>query len=56
MDITHVEVLHDDVVRLQFADGVEKSIDEIAGGWTTAQKSHFSDGGLFDQIYQPGKR
>jgi sulfate transport system substrate-binding protein len=25
------------------------------GGWTQAQKAHFSDGGLFDQIYQPGK-
>ncbi len=27
MDITHVEVLHDHVIRLRFADGVEKSID-----------------------------
>ncbi len=27
MDITHVEVLHDHVLRLRFADGVEKSID-----------------------------
>ncbi|MBA2282870.1 MAG: DUF2442 domain-containing protein [Acidimicrobiia bacterium] len=27
MDITGVEVLHDHVVRLRFADGVEKSID-----------------------------
>jgi len=27
MDITDVEVLHDHVVRLRFADGVEKSID-----------------------------
>ena len=27
MDITHVEVMHDHVVRLRFADGVEKSID-----------------------------
>jgi sulfate/thiosulfate transport system substrate-binding protein len=25
------------------------------GGWTTAQKTHFADGGLFDQIYQPSK-
>jgi sulfate transport system substrate-binding protein len=25
------------------------------GGWTQAQKAHFADGGLFDQIYQPGK-
>lgn len=27
MDITHVEVLHDHVLRLGFADGVDKSID-----------------------------
>lgn len=25
------------------------------GGWTQVQKAHFADGGLFDQIYQPGK-
>ena len=25
------------------------------GGWTQAQKAHFSDGGVFDQFYQPGK-
>ena len=25
------------------------------GGWKQAQKAHFADGGLFDQIYQPGK-
>ncbi len=23
------------------------------GGWAVAQKTHFADGGLFDQIYQP---
>lgn len=28
------------------------TIDEIAGGWTKAQKTHFADGGIFDQIYQ----
>ncbi|CAH0305369.1 Sulfate-binding protein [Massilia sp. Bi118] len=32
------------------------TIDEIAGGWTAAQKTHFADGGVFDQIYQPGKK
>ncbi|MFL6673049.1 MAG: sulfate ABC transporter substrate-binding protein [Massilia sp.] len=32
------------------------TVDEIAGGWTKAQKAHFADGGLFDQIYQPGKK
>ena len=29
------------------------TIDEVAGGWTLAQKTHFADGGVFDQIYQP---
>ena len=31
-------------------------IGEVAGDWTNAQKVHFSDGGVFDQIYQPGKK
>lgn len=26
-------------------------VDEVFGGWEKAQKLHFSDGGLFDQIY-----
>ena len=29
------------------------SIDEEFGGWAKAQKTHFADGGIFDQIYQP---
>ena len=28
--------------------------DPMFGGWVNAQKKHFDDGGLFDQIYQPG--
>ncbi len=31
------------------------TIDEVFGGWQKAQKKHFDDGGVFDQIYQPGK-
>lgn len=31
------------------------TIDEVFGGWQKAQKAHFSDGGIFDQIYQPQK-
>ena len=31
------------------------TIDEVFGGWQKAQKTHFADGGTFDQIYQPGK-
>lgn len=27
------------------------TIDEVFGGWTKAQKAHFADGGVFDQIY-----
>ncbi|RYD69948.1 MAG: sulfate ABC transporter substrate-binding protein [Verrucomicrobiaceae bacterium] len=30
------------------------TIDEKFGGWAKAQKEHFDDGGLFDQIYAPG--
>lgn len=29
------------------------TIDEVFGGWQQAQKAHFDDGGIFDQIYQP---
>ncbi|QYY30179.1 MULTISPECIES: sulfate ABC transporter substrate-binding protein [Cupriavidus] len=32
------------------------TIDEAFGGWQKAQKTHFADGGSFDQIYQPGKK
>lgn len=27
------------------------SVDEVFGGWAKAQKTHFADGGNFDQIY-----
>lgn len=27
-------------------------IDDVFGGWQKAQRTHFSDGGTFDQIYQ----
>jgi sulfate/thiosulfate-binding protein len=30
------------------------TIDDVFGGWPTAQKEHFDDGGIFDQIYAPG--
>ena len=30
------------------------SIDDAFGGWQKAHKTHFADGGIFDQIYQPG--
>ena len=28
------------------------TIDDEFGGWTTAQQTHFADGGVFDQIYR----
>jgi sulfate transport system substrate-binding protein len=31
------------------------TIDTVFGGWQKAQKTHFADGGIFDQIYQPGR-
>jgi len=30
------------------------TIDDAFGGWQNAQKTHFADGGTFDQIYKPG--
>ncbi len=28
------------------------TIDDVFGGWTKAQKQHFGEGGIFDQIYK----
>jgi sulfate/thiosulfate transport system substrate-binding protein len=39
----------------QFAPVQLVTIDEQFGGWRTAQKTHFDDGGVFDQIYAPGR-
>jgi sulfate/thiosulfate transport system substrate-binding protein len=38
-----------------FADVRLLTIGEAFGGWKKAQAEHFDDGGVFDQIYQPGK-
>jgi sulfate transport system substrate-binding protein len=32
------------------------TVDDAFGGWDAAQKTHFADGGTFDQIYRPGGR
>ncbi|MFC5459190.1 sulfate ABC transporter substrate-binding protein [Massilia niabensis] len=32
------------------------TLDSVAGNWTQAQKAHFADGGVFDQVYQPGQK
>jgi sulfate transport system substrate-binding protein len=34
----------------QFAPVKLFTIDDVFGGWTKAQKTHFADGGVFDQI------
>jgi len=31
------------------------TIDQIFGGWSKAQATHFADGAIFDQIYRPGR-
>ena len=46
-----------DSVARKFASTFPKiklvTVDEVFGGWQAAQKKHFADGGVFDQIYQP---
>ena len=37
----------------RFAHVELMTIDDF-GGWAEAQRKHFTDGGLFDQIYRPG--
>jgi sulfate transport system substrate-binding protein len=31
------------------------TIDEMFGGWSKAQKTHFADGGVFDRIFRPNR-
>jgi sulfate transport system substrate-binding protein len=48
----------DDVARKyqsQFPKIELFTVDDVFGGWLKTQKIHFADGGIFDQIYQPGK-
>jgi sulfate/thiosulfate transport system substrate-binding protein len=35
----------------QFSKVTLFTIDDVFGGWQKAQKTHFGDGGIFDQIY-----
>ena len=45
----------DDKVAAKYAKNFPKialfTIDDTFGGWAKAQKTHFADGGVFDQIY-----
>jgi sulfate/thiosulfate transport system substrate-binding protein len=49
----------DEKVAAKYADSFAKvklfTIDEVFGGWQNAQRTHFADRGLFDQIYTPGR-
>jgi sulfate transport system substrate-binding protein len=42
--------------RGNFAEIELFTIDDVFGGWHEAQEKHFSNGGIFDQIYVPGGR
>jgi sulfate/thiosulfate-binding protein len=37
----------------QFANVKLITVDQTFGGWAKAHKTHFAEGGTFDQIYQP---
>lgn len=46
---------HNVQIAKKFSDRLKPvklfTIDEVFGGWQKAQKTHFADGGVFDQIY-----
>ena len=41
--------------RAEFADLKLIRIEDVFGGWAAAQAKFFNEGGVFDQIYQPGR-
>ena len=41
-----------DLARLAEVELV--TVDDVFGGWPEAQRKHFDDGGIFDDIYAPG--
>lgn len=41
--------------RERFPEVKMFTIDEEFGGWQKAQREHFTDGGMFDRIYEPGR-
>ncbi len=58
------DIIGNNFYRPRLADAVIKyssifpslslfTVDELCGGWKSAQSKHFDDGGLFDQIYMP---
>jgi sulfate transport system substrate-binding protein len=39
-----------------FAKVNQFTVDQLFGGWTKAQKTHFADGGIFDQVYSVARK
>jgi sulfate/thiosulfate transport system substrate-binding protein len=46
-----------EAIAAKYADNFSQlklvTVDQEFGGWTKAQQTHFADGGVFDQIFQP---
>jgi sulfate transport system substrate-binding protein len=46
-----------EAIAAKYADNFSQlklvTVDQEFGGWTKAQQTHFADGGIFDQIFQP---
>jgi len=46
-----------EAIAQKYADNFSQlklvTVDQEFGGWANAQKTHFADGGVFDQIFQP---
>jgi len=40
----------------QFPKVPQFTVDELFGGWAKAQKTHFADNGVFDQVYSVSQR
>jgi sulfate/thiosulfate-binding protein len=47
----YLEYLYSPVGQEIAAKNFYRPIDDVFGGWAKAQKTHFADGGVFDQIY-----
>jgi sulfate transport system substrate-binding protein len=52
--VDETEVPPADMARFKMIEMVEVD-DPMFGGWSRAQATHFDEGGLFDQIYQPAR-
>jgi sulfate/thiosulfate transport system substrate-binding protein len=50
----------DPAIAAKYAEQFAKidlfTIDDLFGGWAQAQKIHFDEGGIFDQVYKPSAK